>query len=269
MAKEHDPRNDARTFVVNRVVESAALVKTHQGTPLSRYGRLAFARVVSRLVEGQQTSMHEHLGVLDGYAFHTEGLRNLEAINGGYLVVQNHTTHGPIDGLALSIFIDYRFKIATGGGIRFIHTLGNDDELKGPDFTKPLGRYVAHALHQRVSDIFNTILVNNGKPPLEIFRTLRKGIHVGLFPEGTSSKSLARGNPKAGKLIEMVTSQNYPIIVAPTWSDGKTIFLNIGRSLDPEEVLKHKGDGDGQETVDYVMRLLARQLPSYLRGVYA
>lgn len=277
-------KNPAETISKHIVIQTSRtvmppLLEYRSDSPLSPVGRQVYKKIADDVLLGKPVTPREYIDIFDGYSFEAEGLNNLEELGDAACVfVANHTIQGPIRGLAsLFILTDYYVHEKTGKPIRFLQTVGKEEELGNqPELVKRISRYVVHTIHEQIAVATSGILVDNGNgasPILDALTALRKQTaHIGICPEGTQQESLARGDYKAGKFIEHVLKRGTPVIPLAHWTSGKTIHIRFGSAIS-QDILDTISDVSdpkqkGQEVIDTVMTRLARLLPVTLTGWY-
>ena len=97
------------------------------GNKLKPEGRRHWRNLVHLMATGQNTSMSEHIRILDGYDYSSNinGLENLEQLRyKNILILGNHSHLGPLEGFGETILTSYYVRKTTDKEIRWIRGRG-------------------------------------------------------------------------------------------------------------------------------------------------
>lgn len=225
-------------------------------------GILAAARFNRALRRREKAPLSQSQGIFNGYERSSDLSSDLASIcQEGALWVCNYPAEkGPYNTLWSSFFSSAEVKKATGKEISWIQSYV--DNYNSNPFTAKWHEVVANS----ISSIHSLG---------EIRQKLNEQQIVGVYPEGEESLELKRAIPQAAVPIVVAARADKPLIVAAIWKEGESFNMRhqIVESFEILEVLKAmKGSGNHyQEIADYVMRIIAGQIPQhldYLRGVY-
>lgn len=237
------------TFAIG--VRSFARGLSPEATPL-------YQDMVRRLLTGDRVVISELTGLLHGYDVHPSGLEYLEGLSGKpFILVTNHFNGGPLRGFWQVVNMSHFVREKTG---------------QEPRWVQGSGHHIVSHIHDMVASATNNIAVGGVGGVREIERTLRNGVPIAIHPEGQPSRTLTRGDPRAGRILLNAAEKDIPILCCAAWSEQNNLFVTMS-ALSPDSL---RGLGNriedvrqqGQHVVDYVMGALAQNLPKKLRGYY-
>ncbi len=96
------------------------------------------------------------------------------------------------------------------------------------------------------------------------------GAIIGLAPEGHDQPGGGLGTPPpgVGRFIHQLAKHCQPIVPIGVYEDAEYLYFNFGPSFKLEVSSKWTAGERDHYTTQQVMRAIACQLPSYLRGEY-
>ena len=218
-------------------------------------------------------------GILDGYKIHVKGEEFL-AKDGGGVFVCNHPADGPLRGVWIMFALNpVVAEVQDWQGCyeaRWIQKEVDEDKII---FKTPMGiqrrRYseMIKTSCEAVNIDLNGSLAKHKRALLDMQRWLKRGGPLVLCPESTTSKTLVRGRPEAGRLLWSLTKDGYPVWPVGLWHERDTLTLNFGNNIDLANSVKNGGGENckinlGQKIADIVMSEIAKLLPEERRGVY-
>lgn len=217
----------------------------------------------------QSRSIREERRLFSFYTTHATGTENIPQ-NGPFIFAANHYNRGPLRGIweATAITDVLARNIPNGFDYRSRLIIDSKKDSTGlfGETPKRIGsQMIKHALYNAAV----TLDFIPEDKPLQAMKTLKSGNIVGVFPTSNAEFSLSRGLAKAGKLFEIATTYNAPILPVGVYHlrKEKHFIINIGKPLWCKPDLKNPISH--QKTVDNVMSSIASLLPLQMRGVYA
>ncbi|MEK7534462.1 MAG: hypothetical protein AAB600_03935 [Patescibacteria group bacterium] len=236
------------------------------GNKLKPDGEKHYWNLMRIIATGQETSLSEHIRILDGYDYRSniKGLEHLQRLNGrNTLVLGNHSHLGPLEGYGEMLLTSYCVKKATGKEIKWV---------------RGRGKSLKENARQLVDRSLGTIPVYDDsiRGPILIFKAFDANESVGLYPEGDNSIVLRQAKLTAGNLVLKTLGKNIPVFCASTWFENNTFFATFAPLLDEKKykeiqntkLRKEEKDIIKEKIINYAMARIAQNLPEEKRGYY-
>lgn len=232
----------------------------------------AWRRLVADVLIGRSFELSDKIDVLEGFSIRPEvdeGFLQVQEIleTGPVLWILNHWNGGPLGEIGTAI--------ATAEALRQTTKIE-------PFLTLGTGRFSpVSVFRKQIEKSCPVVLVGGSGTGRRIPESLAKGKQTMFFPEGTNSRFLRQGNPRAGSILRTVARMSIggnkvPIVPVGVYSQDRVFQVLIGLPLDnghlanftPASRSKEVIESAGQNAVDYAMRKIAALLPENLRGYY-
>lgn len=233
----------------------------------------------SRLVAGKKLNGADLVdqGLLGNREIFARGLEHVPS-NGPLVVVANHdrSPFGTLYSTGKVAAINYAVEIARGRTNPDDATLNHDRNREATAIhwfqagtaKNSIGRLVTSPINEQIAESFDHILVDrlgqNAYPNSirEALKVLKAHGVVGLFPEGDTSTTLQPIDPRADRLLKLLSTlqsrMNITVLPMSVLTGRSTVAIDIGIPLKLDS--SHAGE--------QVMTAIAKNLPPRKRGAY-
>lgn len=257
-------------MIQERLLEKAACSIVYLGNkyPLSFQQEEGLRQVVRQVIAGKKFTVSDQIGIFHGFDRNYQGLAELAQSfqDNGYkrsLFLTNHFTDCPL-------------KIV-GNAMVAVHALHENLGIE-PKIVFGLSLSPLALLRGRINQTTNIVLTGGrGGRSKEIIGLLDKGESVLIYPEGTNSTYLKKGDFRSGIIAYRAALSGVPVAGVSIYFEKNEFFVS-GQILEKEKLIelgatfgKSKAEKRtaGQRAVDYALGEIASLLPEKLQGFYS